>query len=232
MLHPDKEADMMDAPDLDRLTRETRRQEFVDGLNDLQTGLFFILVGGLGAFLLSTAGMTFYIKALIWNRELTILGLLGVLGLLGLIAFGVRRVVGYLRGQVLWKGQGQATPLRVQVRWPAAAAATGIVVILILAGLILMPTEPLGLAGSMRVLAAASGIGTGILYVAMGRELDVRRLQWAGLAGGLLSACILLMPLDAAGSWLALGAAWMITLFVSGGLALGRRLAQVRPEHG
>ncbi len=96
--------------DLDELTRQTRRQEFVDGLNDLQTGLIFLLMGALGAFLFSTAGMTLYIQALIWNRELTILGLLALLALLVLLAFGSRRVVEYLRGQVLWKGQGQAAP--------------------------------------------------------------------------------------------------------------------------
>ena len=39
---------MSAAIDLDDLTRQTRWQEFVDGLNDLQTGLVFLLLGALG----------------------------------------------------------------------------------------------------------------------------------------------------------------------------------------
>ena len=218
--------------DLDELTRQTRRQEFVDGLNDLQTGLIFLLMGALGAFLFSTTGMTLYIQALIWNRELTILGLLALLALLVLLAFGSRRVVEYLRGQVLWKGQGQAAPLRAQVRWPATAAVVGVVVVLIIAALVLLPTRPLDLDAVMRALAATSGVGTGILYFAMGRELGLRRLQWASLAGGMLSAVVLFLPLSASASWLGVGGVWAITLFVSGGLALRRRLAEVRSQHG
>jgi hypothetical protein len=175
--------------------------------------------------------MTFYVKALIWNRELTVLGLIALLGLFALFGLGARRAVEYLRGQVLWKGRGQAVPLRVQVRWPATAAATGVCLILIVAGLMYMPVGESGLGAAMRVLAATSGVGTGILYVALGRELGLRRLQWAGLAGGLLSAAIYFLPLSAAQSWLGLGAAWAATLLVSGGLALRSRLAEVRSQH-
>jgi hypothetical protein len=223
---------MSTAVDLDELTRQTRRQDFVDGLNDLQTGLIFLLLGALGAFLFSTAGMTLYVEALVRNRELTILGLVALLGLFALLAFGARRGVEYLRGQILWKDEGQAVPLRVQVRWPATAAAAGVVVILILAALVWLPTSPLDLAAAMRALAATSGAGTGILYLALGSELGLRRLQAAGLVGGLLSAAIFFLPLTAAGSWLALGGIWAATLFVSGGLALRRRLVELRSEHG
>ncbi|MCX6070476.1 MAG: hypothetical protein NTU91_06400, partial [Chloroflexi bacterium] len=104
--------------------------------------------------------------------------------------------------------------------------------ILIVAGLMYVPPPELDLAAGMRVLAATSGVGTGILYFALGRELSLRRLQWAGLVGGLLSAAIFFLPLTAAESWLALGGVWAATLFVSGGLALGRRLAEARSSHG
>jgi hypothetical protein len=218
--------------DLDELTRQTRRQEFADGLSDLLTGLVFLVLGGLGGFLFSTAGMTFYIRALVWNRELTILGLMALLALFAVVAYGGRRFVHLLRSKVLWKDQGQAVPLRMQARWPALAAATGVAVILIIAGLMYIPPSEFGLAAGMRILAAASGLGTGILYFALGRELGLRRLQWAGLVGGLLSAAIFLLRLTAAESWLALGGVWAATLSVSGGLALRRRLAEVRPHHG
>ncbi len=223
---------MAAALDLDELTRQTRRHEYSDGLNDLQTGLVFLFLGALGAFGFSAAGMTFYVKALIWNRELTILGLIALLALFVLLAFGARRGVEYLRGQVLWKGEGQAVPLRVQARWPATAAATGVVVILITAGLVVLPTSALDLDGIMRLLAATSGAGTGIIYLAMGRELGLRRLQWVGLVGSLLSTAIFFLPSTAAESWLALGVIWAATLLVSGGLALRRRLAEVRSKHG
>jgi hypothetical protein len=140
--------------------------------------------------------MTFYIKALIWNRELTILGLVALLGLFAVVAFGARRFIHYLRAKVLWKDQGQAMPLRMQARWPAIAAATGVAAILIIAGLMYVPPPELDLAAGMRVLAATSGVGTGILYFALGRELSLRRLQWAGLAGGLLSRRHLLPAAD------------------------------------
>lgn len=223
---------MSAAIDLDELTRQTRRHEFADGLNDLQAGLVFLLLGGLGAFLFSTTGMTLYIRGLVWNRELTILGLLGLLALLVLLAFGSRRMVEYLRGRVLWKNQGQAAPLRAQVRWPTTAAVVGAVVVLIIAALVLMPTRPLDLDAAMRALAATSGVGTGVLYIAMGRELGLRRLQWAGLVGGVLSAVLFFLPLRATASWLGLGGIWAATLFISGGLALRRRLAEVRSHHG
>jgi hypothetical protein len=132
----------------------------------------------------------------------------------------------------LWKDQGQAVPLRGQVRWAATAAAVGVVVILIVAALVVLPTRPLNLDTAMRALAAASGAGTGILYLALGRDLGLRRLQWEGLVGGLLSAAIFFLLLTAAESWLVLGGIWASTLFVSGGLALRRRLAEVRSAHG
>lgn len=223
---------MPEALDLDRLTRQTRQREFLDGLNELQTGMVFLLMGGMGGSLLSAGGMGLYMRSLIWNRELTILGLLALLGLCILVALGSRRVVQYLREQILWKGQGQAAPLPLQVRWPVLAAVTGITILLIGVAVMQWPAQRLDLAGVMRALAATSGIGTGLLYVAIGREVQLPRLQWVGLVGGLLSAAIYLLPLDAGGSWLALGCLWMATLAISGGLALRRRLTEMRAQHG
>jgi hypothetical protein len=218
--------------DLDELTRQTRRQEFSDGLHDLQTALVFLLLGAIGGFLFSAAGMEVYVRALIWNRELTVLALVALLGLLALLVHGARRAAAFVRGRVLWRGQGQAVPLRMQVRGPAIAAAVGVVVILILAALMLFPTAPLELDGAMRALAATSGIGTGILYLAMGRELALQRLRWVGVAGVALSATLFLFRLSAAQAWILLGVLRAATLSVSGGLALRERLAEARSRHG
>jgi len=106
------------------------------------------------------------------------------------------------------------------------------VVILIVAGLVVLPTGAPDLDGILRLLAATSGAGTGIIYLALGRELGLRRLQWVGLVGSLLSAALFFLPLTAAESWLALGVIWAATLLVSGGLALRRRLAEVKSHHG
>jgi hypothetical protein len=99
---------MSAAIDPDKLTRQTRREEFLDGLNELQSGLIFLLLGALGAFLFSTAGMTFFIEALVRSRELTLLGLAATLALFTLIAFAARHRVLLRAGPAWGPGTGRA----------------------------------------------------------------------------------------------------------------------------
>ena len=59
--------------DLDDLTRKTRRMEFDDGLNDLQNGIVFLVLGFLVAFGLSETGARWFISVAIKYGDLVML---------------------------------------------------------------------------------------------------------------------------------------------------------------
>jgi hypothetical protein len=63
------------------------------------------------------------------------------------------------------------------------------------------------------------------VYFMMGASLQLARYRWVGMIAGLLSAALLLVRLSGAGSWLAFGVIWTVTLLVSGFGALRRKLA-------
>jgi uncharacterized membrane protein len=222
---------MDQAVKLDELTRRTRRVEFEDGLNDLQNGLVFLLLGLLCAFFFSTAGITFYVRALVFYRDLTILALLALLALFVLITFGARRLIQSIRRKWIWKGRGRLVPLRVQVDWRVSLAATLVWLVLVVAGMVLLPRQSMDLDAGLRPMVAASGIVTGIVYFALGRSLQIGRYQWVGVLGGVLSAGLAFLPLTFAWSWPALAAVWATLLFVSGGQALRRTLQAARAQH-
>ena len=101
--------------DLDSLTRNTRRLEFEDGLNDFQNGLFLLILGLLSAVFMSITGITWYMRAMMFNSEITTIALLALIPLFYLLTFGVRRLIRRYRKNVLWHDLGEVEPLKVQV---------------------------------------------------------------------------------------------------------------------
>jgi uncharacterized membrane protein len=213
---------------LDELTRRTRRLEFEDGLNDMQNGLVFLLLGLMCGVFFSSAGMAFYVRALVLYREITIVALVALLPLFVLLTFGVRSLIHHARTRFIWKNRGQIVPLR----WPVDRRVTlvaGIVwIILAIAGWAGLSGGAMDLDAGMRVMVAAGGVATGLIYFTMGRSMRIGRYRWVGALGAMLSAALAFLPLSFAWSWPAFGVIWAALLFTSGGIALRHTLRELR----
>jgi hypothetical protein len=224
---------MVEPSYLDELTRKARRIEFDDGLTDLQTAIVFLLLGFVNAFFLSGTGMELYVRALLADRELALVGMLGLLGAIVLLLFGSRRVVRWIRVKKLWAGGGRATPRAWQLdRW-VAFIALGAFFLIFVPGMLLLPREPLDMHSGLRVTIAAGSAATAVIYFAIGRVLRVGRYTWVALAGVAVTLLLLVTRLSAAGAWIVFGLVWGLALTISGGLALRRALAQLEgPRDG
>ena len=179
---------MKDRVDLDQLTRNTRRLEFADGLNDFQNALLFLLLGGLASLFMSSAGIGLYLRAMLFHQEITTIVLLALIPLFYLIMFGVRHLIRTYRRKVLWRHMGEMEPLRWQVDRKASVLATAVWLIVVCVGLVIVVRDPMDLDADMRVIAGAGGIATGVVYFMLGHSLALVRYRWVGLVGATLSA--------------------------------------------
>jgi hypothetical protein len=85
----------------------------------------------------------------------------------------------------------------------------------------------------LRMLWAATGWSFGYTLLAMGRNLDLSRYRRIGLIGGVLSTCLLFLPLGFPQSALAFGLVWGALLAASGVITLRRSALSVqRPGEG
>jgi hypothetical protein len=215
---------------LDELTRSTRRREFEDGLADLVNAGVFLVIGLLGWLSFSPAIMRWYIEALIQNREITIIGSFTLVPLLVLLMFGARRVIDRVRRAMIWKDSGFVKSLRWQVDWRVTLLACAVSVIMIIGAAWLMSKGLLTQEHVLRVLVSSGGVATGITFFGMGRELKLRRYVWVGIAGGAISAVIMLLPTAFSVSWLLLGVIWMGILSFSGLCTLRRSLLSLEEQ--
>jgi hypothetical protein len=213
---------------LEGLTRKTRRLEFEDGLNDLQNALVFALLGLLGLFFFSPWGMEFYVRALVTNHDLTTVALIGLFALFIVVTYGARRLIMNYRRRVLWKGRGQFEPLRWQVDSRTSALATAVWLVVAIAGLVLFFGHSPNLDAGMRVIAAAAGLATGVIYYTLGASLQVERYRWVGAVAGLLSLGLMPLPVSAAAAWLIFSVIWSLSLLIAGVIAFRQTLADVR----
>jgi hypothetical protein len=216
--------------DLDSLTRSTRRLEFEDGLNDFQNGLIFFILGLLASLFMSSRGITWYMRAMLFNQELTTIGLLALIPLFYLVMFGIRRLIRRYRRKVLWRHLGEMEPFKWQVDSRVSILATAIYLAVVIGGFVLLRNDPMDLDASMRVIAGAGGIATAVIYLALGRLLGLTRYRWVGIVGGLLSALLIIAPINVSNSWLALGIIWALTLTVSGAAAFRNTLKELKAD--
>jgi hypothetical protein len=219
---------MEDRIDLDQLTRKTRRLEFEDGLNDFQNAVIFLILGGLASLFMSTAGITLYMRAILFNEEITIIALIALVPLLYLVMFGIRRLIQKYRREVLWRHLGEMEPFKWQVDTKINVLATAIWLIVVIGGLLFVVRDPMDLDLDMRIIAGAGGIATGVVYYGMGQSLTLPRYRWVGIVGGLLSAALILAPLSVSSSWITLGVIWAVVLVISGSLAYRQVMTQLR----
>ncbi len=214
--------------DLDELTRNTRRLEFEDGLNDFQNALIFLILGGLASLFMSTAGITLYMRAMLFNQEIATIALIALILLLYLVMFGIRRLIQKYRREVLWRDLGEIEPLRWQVDRKINLLATAIWLIVVVGGLLFMVQGSMDLDLDMRIIAGASGIATGVVYFGMGQSLALTRYRWVGILGGVFSAALIIAPLTFSSSWLGLGILWAVILVISGSTAYRQTMARLR----
>jgi len=214
--------------DLDSLTRTTRRLEFEDGLNDFQNGLVFLILGFLSSLFMSTTGLTLYMRAILFNPGITTIALLALIPFLFLLTFGIRHLIRLYRRRVLWRHLGEIEPFKWQVDSRINVLAAVVWLVVIIVGLVLLSGDPMNLDADMRVIAGAGGIATGVVYFAMGQSLALTRYRWVGIIGGLLSAVLMISPLNVSFSWLAIGIIWAVTLAVSGALAFRSTLKRLK----
>jgi hypothetical protein len=216
--------------DLDSLTRNTRRLEFEDGLNDFQNGLIFLILGLLTSLFMSTKGITWYMQAILLYRDITMIALLALIPLLYLMMFGIRRLIRQYRSKVLWSHLGEMEPFKWQVDRRISVLATAVWLVIVIVGLIVLTGDPMDLDADMRVFAGAGGIATGVIYLAMGRSLALSRYLWVGIIGGFLSALLMVSALNVSNSWLAFGLIWAVTLSVSGAVAFRKTLMRLKGD--
>lgn len=208
--------------DLDKLTRNTRRLEFEDGLNDFQNALVFLFLGGLASLFMSSAGIRLYVRGMLYNQEITTIMLVALIALLVLLMFGMRRLIQKYRREVLWREMGEMEPFRWQVDSRINVIATLIWLVVVIGGFILLTRNAMDLDAGMRIIAGAGGIATGVVYLGMGFSLSLPRYRWVGIMGGVLSAALIAIPFSVSYSWLALGILWCVVLAASGLVAFRR----------
>ena len=219
--------------DFEEITLRTRRMDFEDGLTDLQVSALFLVMSLGAAFFFSTSGLTWFTKALILQREITLVALVGIFGCFILGAFGSRRLIARVRRGYIWKDRGEIVPLPVGVdRWVSVLGAA-VFLTLTIFGLRILLRGGSDDEATLRLLVAASGVATGITYLGMGRSLRLNRYLSVGFVGGLLSGVLFFVPLTWSESWLGLGAIWTTILLASGLYALRRtRRGIAEASHG
>jgi DNA-binding transcriptional ArsR family regulator len=181
---------------LDNLTRTTRRREFDDGLMDFVYASTFLIISLLGWLCFSPKGIRWLATALIFNREITIIGLISLVPLLVLLIFGARRVVDRIRRSIIWVDRGFVKALRWQVSWPINLIAVVVSIIMIITAVGLMRRGSIGQDAVLIALVSSIGVATGIVYFGMGIELKLLRYKWVGITGAVLSVLLIPMPIS------------------------------------
>lgn len=214
--------------DLDELTRKTRRLEYEDGLQDLVNAVVFLIVGSLVASIYSTSTVLWYVRTVSKHPALIVVGLLILTPSIALLLFLSRRWIDHLRRNRLWKDSGFVKPLSGYIDWRINAIAALILVVLTFVGMWGTLHGWLAPGTDLRTLVSSLGIATGIVYFGMGKTLRFPRYVLVGIAGGLLSITMVLLPTSFATSWILLGVTWALVLVISG--LAGLRAAQRATE--
>jgi hypothetical protein len=197
-------------------------------LTDLQNALVFLLLSLLGTIFFSTWGIKLYMRAMLYNSELTTIALLALIPLLVLLMFGGRRLIHRIRRDFLWRDRGEIVPLKWQVDWRVNLLAAAIWLVLTLIGMVGVSRGSLELDADLRIMIGAAGVATGVVYFSLGRSMGIRRYLWVGTIGGILSLMLIFISVPAGYSWVVFGLIWCGLLIISGLYALRRTLLDLR----
>jgi hypothetical protein len=207
---------MNNSKDFDQLTKQTRKYEFLDGLVDITYGVVFLAIGLLSWFFFSSMGLRWFAKALVQNREITILGIVLLFSLLLLLVAGSQRIVQTIRQSKLWMQSGFVKPLRWQVRWPVQLMVVLISTTIILVSFGLMLAGYLSQEVVLRSLVFSIGIGTSLTFLGLGIDLAIKRYTIIGGCGIAVSVILISLPISFSNAWLLFGFSWMVFLTISG----------------
>jgi hypothetical protein len=213
---------------LDNLTRITRRREFEDGLFDFVLAVTFLMIGIAGWIFFSPWAIQWYVKFLILNREVTIIALLTLSAFFILLIFLARRFVEYIRRTYLWRESGYVKSLRWQVKRSINLIAGTVTILMIVFAFWLMLRGLISSEDVLRVLVSSVGVSTGIVFLGVGFDLQLRRYISVGLIGMMTSISLLFIPVTFSMSWLIFGLIWVTILSISGLVAL--RVALITKE--
>lgn len=215
------------------LILETKRYEFLDGMRDIQLGVFFILMGI--AFWIGF--QPFWWRMLLWLGERTeplLMMMVAILLLVlpALIAVLLLPLMKVIRQRWLWRESGMVTPLRQAV--PMGITMVTIVVFLVssIIGLLVGFTQGLPSFFAWNLLWTVTGWSFGSMLLMLGMHLKIKRYTWLGIIGGLASCVIMWATIDLTQPVLVFGLGWGILLLVSGLVVLAlRRSAVARVNH-
>jgi hypothetical protein len=219
----------MDTPlDLDQLTHQTKRREFTDGLRDLHVGLTILILSLLNWLIFTPTGATWLVKAVLYDRTLTVIGLIGFFGLYLFIIFGGERLMEYIRRASLWKDSGFVKPLRWGFNKWITIAVTVVILTIVTGSVWFMSMGRLSQDVALRSIPASACFGMGVQFFGMGYSLKIRRHLAVGVVGSLLGVTIFLYPFSFGQAWLCFGLGWSVILLVSGAWALGLALSELK----
>jgi hypothetical protein len=219
---------MVAGQDIDKIIKKTQRYEFLDGLREIQLGVYMALLGLTNWIIFQPFWVRFYLWLLDrTDRFTSILAAILLLAIPVLAALGVQQVMYAVRKRWLWQESGMVKPLRVVVpRW-----ITIVSVLVLFAGLglglLLQPLFP-NQFFIWGVLWGSTGVSFGFLLAALGQHLQLKRYVWVGILGGVGSVAMFVLPLSLGNSVLVLGLGWAVLLIGSGLLALRKTWPQMR----
>ncbi|NIM94933.1 MAG: hypothetical protein GTO18_14625 [Anaerolineales bacterium] len=214
--------------DLDELTRRTRRKEFEDGLRDFQMAALILMYGLLVWAVFSPVVLRLFIKTLLLDQSIAIVGFIGFVALIILVAFGAERLMARFRRATLWKDSGFVRPLRWTVNRWITLLATLILLAIIIGSTWLMVRGVLNQEEALRAIPVGASLSTAFIFFAMGFSLEIRRYRWVGLAGAILSFILLFPKISFSQTWLWLSVGWAVILTTSGGWALSKALQEIQ----
>lgn len=217
-----KRCSMITDPDINKLIKQTRRYEYLDGLRDIQLALIF----GISGFAIWLAFEPFWIKWIVktiiayghlagWITMLPII-------LLVIIVIAMLPIMKFLRQHWLWRETGMVQTSRASI--PAHVNVVSIIIFLICL-MISLDLKYIGKVNDifiLRILLAATGWAFGYILLGMGRFIGLPRYVWLGVIGGLLSTLVLVAHLPFSQSSLIFGFGWCLLLAASGVFNLWR----------
>lgn len=219
--------------DIDKFTINSQRYEYQDGLRDFQVGVIILFLGLANWFIFTPFGLAFLAEFIVRYKSILVPVVIGFIALLFLLVFGAERVMERIRRATLWKESGFVKPLRWGVvPKPFIILGTAIILAIIIGNVWLMNQGTITQEAALRAVPISTGIGTAIMYFAMGRTLRIQRYLWVGLLGGFISGLFLFSSISFANTYLYVGVIWTGILLLSGAWALRKALLDLREGSG
>jgi hypothetical protein len=213
---------MEEGKSLENLIRSTKRYEFLDGLREIQIGLYLMVLTGI-----TWVGFQpFWLRFVLRIKETggsdtswiaVFLLLFTPIVILALIHL----LIGYLRRRFLWVESGEVQPGRRMVPFSNSLAAAAILLAAVAVGAFLASRENQQVEVVWRWIWVGAGLATAYPLFALGRRYGFARMKWEAIIGGIYSLLLLFIPFSTfPGPALGFGIGWGLLLCAGGGLAL------------